>query len=256
MKSPLTRAVLVGVAAVLLAVPSGAGELAVAAASDLTYAFQDIAARFEKETGNTVRLTFGSSGNFFAQIQNGAPFDLFFSADLEYAQKLEASGAAERGSLYPYAAGKIVLWVPAGSRLDVSRGLEVLLDPAVRKIAIANPKHAPYGRAAVAAMKHERIYDQVAGKLIFGENISQAAHFIDSGNADAGIVALALALGPMKARGRYFEIPATAYPPLEQGAVVVSGSHNKALARQFLEFLRKPEIVELMRRYGFAPAAK
>jgi molybdate transport system substrate-binding protein len=127
--------------------------ITVAAASDLQFAFQDVAARFEKSSGKQVKLIFGSSGNFFTQIQNGAPFDLFFSADLDYAKKLAAAGLAEPGTLYEYATGKIVLWAPQQSKTDLTRGLQGLLDPAIKKIAIANPEHAPYGRAAVAALR-------------------------------------------------------------------------------------------------------
>ena len=175
---------------------AGAGEMKIAAASDLTFAFKDVVARFEKQTGNRVRLTYGSSGNFFSQIQNGAPFDLFFSADVSFPQKLEAAGLTEPGSIYEYAKGEIVIWVLNGSKLDLSKGLAVLLDPNIRKIAIANPLHAPYGAAAVAAMKHVGIYDQVKDKFVQGENISQTAQFVHSGNADVGIIALSLALAP------------------------------------------------------------
>jgi molybdate transport system substrate-binding protein len=230
-----------------------AAELKIAAAADLTYAFKDVAARFEKQTGNKTRLTYGSSGNFFSQIQNGAPFDLFFSADVSFPQKLEAAGLAEPGTIYDYAKGQIVIWVPNASKLDLSKGLAVLLDPNIGKIAIANPQHAPYGSAAVAAMKHEGIYDQVKSKFVMGENISQTAQFVQSGNADAGIVALSLALAPaMKTTGRYVLIPPTDYPPLIQAAVILKSSPNKELARQFLKFLKAPGTIALMEQYGFA----
>jgi len=230
-----------------------AAELKIAAAADLTYAFKDVTAGFEKQTGNKTRLTYGSSGNFFSQIQNGAPFDLFFSADVSFPQKLEAAGLVEPGTTYEYAKGQIVIWVPNASKLDLGKGLAVLLDPSIHKIAIANPLHAPYGSAAVAAMKHEGIYDQVKGKFVMGENISQTAQFVQSGNADAGIVALSLALAPaMKTTGRYVKIPPTDYPPLIQAAVILKSSRNKELAKQFLKFLKRPETVVLMERYGFA----
>jgi len=232
---------------------AGAAEIKVAAAADLTFAFKDVAARFQKETGNNVKLTYGSSGNFFAQIQNGAPFDLFFSADVGYAEKLAAAGLAEPGSMYEYASGKIVIWAPSASKLDLSRGLATLLDPGIRKIAIANPQHAPYGTAAVAAMRHAAAYDKIKSKLVLGENISQTAQFVQSGNADVGIIALSLALAPaMKNNGRYVEIPAADYPPLVQAGVVLKSSHNKGLARQFLKFLKEPGTVALMERYGFS----
>jgi molybdate transport system substrate-binding protein len=231
---------------------AAADEIKIAAAADLTFAFKDVAARFEKHTGNKVELTYGSSGNFFSQIQNGAPFDLFFSADLSFPQKLEEAGLVEPGTTYEYAKGQIVIWVPNASKLDLSKGLAVLLDPGIRKIAIANPQHAPYGSAAVAAMQREGIYDQVKSKFVMGENISQTAQFVQSGNADAGIVALSLALAPaMKDNGRYVEIPASDYPPLLQAAVILKSSRNKELAKQFLKFLKQPDTVALMERYGF-----
>src|SRR5580700_8855608 len=126
----------------------GAQEITVAAASDLQFAMQDVAARFEKETGKTAKLIYGSSGNFFQQIQNGAPFDMFFSANLDYPKKLVAAGLIEPGSFFGYARGKIVIWVAQQSKLDLSSGMQALLDPSIKKIAVANPQHAPYGQAA------------------------------------------------------------------------------------------------------------
>jgi molybdate transport system substrate-binding protein len=228
-------------------------QITVAAAADLTFAFQEIAARFQKDTGNSVKLSFGSSGNFFSQIENGAPYDLFFSADVSYPQKLGAAGLVEPGSLYRYAEGKIVLWVPNDSPVDLSRGLKSLLDPDVHKLAIANPEHAPYGRAAVAALQHEQIYGKVRDKLVMGENISQAAQFVLSGDADAGILALSLTLAPaMAGKGRSFEIPPSSYPPIDQACVILKSSQKKDVARQFLDYLRQPKTVALMHHYGFA----
>jgi molybdate transport system substrate-binding protein len=232
---------------------AAAEEITVAAAADLTFAFKDVGARFEKQTGNTVKFSFGSSGNFLSQIQNGAPFDMFFSADIGYPKKLEAAGLIEPGTLYEYATGKIVIWVPNASTLDLKQGLAVLTDSHINKIAIGNPEHAPYGRAAVAAMKHDNVYDKVSSKLVMGENIAQAAQFVESGNADVGILALSLALAPnLKAKGRYVVIPPTDYPPLEQAVVIVKSSEKKATAKQFLAFIKTPPIVSLMRDYGFS----
>ena len=233
-------------------VQAAAQEITVAAASDLQFAMQDIAARFENESGRHVKVVYGSSGNFFQQIQNGAPFDLFFSANLDYAKKLEAAGFAEPGTLYEYATGKIVIWAPVDSKVNLKKGLQALLDPAVRKIAIANPEHAPYGQAAVAAMKKENIYDRLAGKLVLGENISQTASFALSGSADVGIVALSLAVSPnMKGKGRYVELPTEDYPAIEQGCVLLKASLKKEPARAFLEFFKTPAVTELLRAYGF-----
>lgn len=230
-----------------------AQEITVAAASDLQAVMPDIATRFQKETGKTAKLIFGSSGNFFQQLQNGAPFDVFFSANLDYAKKLEAAGLTEPGTFYQYAVGKIVIWVPNDSKLDVSSGLQALLNPVVKKIAIANPQHAPYGQAAVAAMKKENIYDKVADKFVLGENISQTASFVVSGSADVGIVALSLALSPnMKDKGRYAEIPSGEYPPIEQACVVLKSSPQKDTAKAFVSFIKTPAVAELFRTYGFA----
>jgi len=238
---------------VLVHVVCAAQEITVAAASDLQFALQDIAARFEKDTGAPVKLVFGSSGNLFTQIQNGAPFDLFFSADIEYPQRLQTSGLTEPGTLYEYAMGKLVLWVRKDSTFDLSRGLQVLLDTRIRKIAIANPEHAPYGRAAIAALRHEGIYDKVANRLVLGENISQAASFVVSGSADIGIVALSLALAPsLQEKGKYVELPADEYPAIRQAAAVLKSAKQKQAAEQFLTYLKTPGIIELLKSYGFA----
>lgn len=240
---------------ILLTGLCAAQEITVAAAADLQFAMQDIAARFHKETGNSVRLIYGSSGNFFQQLQNGAPFDMFFSANLDYPRKLQADALVEPDSYYQYAIGKIVIWVRNDSKLDVSSGLRSLLDPSIQKIAIANPQHAPYGQAAVAAMKKENIYEKVSGKFVLGENISQTASFVVSGSAEAGIVALSLALSPnMKDKGRYAEIPTADYPPIEQACVILKSSKQKDVAKAFLNFVKTPAVSELFRNYGFAVA--
>jgi molybdate transport system substrate-binding protein len=239
--------------------PAGvrAQTLTVAAASDLQAALPGVAARFEKETGARVRLTFGSSGNFFAQIQNGAPFDVFLSADIDYPRQLAARGFGEHGTLTPYATGRLVLWTRRDSGIDVGRGLEALRGPAVRRIAIANPAHAPYGRAAVAALRRAGLYDAVRDRLVMGENISQAAQFAQLGDAEAGIIALSLASGPaMTATGTYAEIPVTLYPPIAQGAIVPTSAREKALARQFLTFLIRPEISAHLHAFGFGETAR
>ena len=238
---------------IALASVATAQEIKVAAAADLQSIFQDVAARFQKSSGVAVKISFGSSGNFFTQIQNGAPFDVFFSADIEYPKKLEAAGLAEPGTLYSYASGKIILWVPADSKLDLSRGLPALLDPSVKKIAIANPDHAPYGRAAVASLKHSGLYDKLSQKVVLGENISQTMSFVSSGSAEVGIVALSLAMSPaLQGKGRYVEIPSDTYPQIEQGAVVLKNSPNKELAEQFLDFVKSKAIQDLLRDYGFS----
>lgn len=197
-------------------------------------------------------MTYGSSGDFFSQIQNGAPFDLFFSADIEYPKKLEAAGFAEAGSLYEYAVGRIVIWTLAGAKVDVAKqGWNVLLSASVQKIAIANPEHAPYGRAAVAALRKAGIYAQVKAKLMYGENISQAAQFVQSGNAQAGIVAMTLAVSPAMRDGQRWEIPAEMHPPIDQGAIVLKNAKNKDAARSFLEFVRSATGRAVLAKFGF-----
>src|SRR5271154_1072145 len=229
-----------------------AQEITVAAAADLQFAMEDVTARFQKETGKTVKLIYGSSGNFFQQIQNGGPFDMFFSANLDYPKKLEAAGLTEPGSFYQYARGKIVVWVPKESKLDLTSGMQVLLDASIKKIAIANPEHAPYGQAAVAAMQKENIYEKAKDKFVLGENISQTASFVVSGSADVGIVALSLALSPnMKDKGRYAEVPAGDYPPIEQACVILGSSKNKETARQLASFVKTAAVADVLRSYGF-----
>jgi len=234
-----------------------AAEIRVAAAADLQFAMLDIAAQFEKQTGTKVDVTYGSSGNFFSQLQNGAPFDLFFSADIDYPRKLESTGIAEPGTLYEYAIGRIAIWSPADAGVDVARlGWQALLDPSVKKIAIANPEHAPYGRAAVAALKKVGVYEQVKPKLVYGENISQAAQFVQSGNAQAGIVAMSLVVSPGLKDGKRWEIPADMHPTIEQAAIVLKSAKNKESAKAFLEFVKSEAGRATLSKYGFAvPAA-
>lgn len=228
-------------------------ELLVAAAADLNPALGEVAHQFERKSGVRIKLSFGASGALTQQIENGAPFDLFFSADMDYPRQLISQGQADAASLYEYSLGKLVLWVPASSPLDVERkGMDVLLDPSVKKVAIANPQHAPYGRAAMAALKHAGLYDRLADRFVIGENISQAAQFAESGNAQAGFVALAHALSPaVKGMGKFWVVPADYYPPLEQGAVIVSRSPHKTEAAEFLGYVKTKDASEVFRKYGF-----
>src|SRR5467141_2004752 len=227
-------------------------EIRIAAAADLKFAMGEFAETFEKQSRTKVNVTYGSSGNFFSQMQNGAPFDLFFSADIEYPKKLEAAGLAEPGTLYEYAVGRIVIWTPADANVDVTKhGWRTLLDARIEKIAIANPEHAPYGRAAVAALQKAGVYEQVKPKLVYGENISQAAQFAQSGNAQAGIVALSLAISPSMRDGRRWEIPAEMHPALEQGAIVLKDAKNKDAGRAFLDFVKSATGRAVLAKFGF-----
>ena len=232
---------------------AGAQDITIAAASDLQFAMQDITTRFQKETGKNVKATYGSSGNFAQQIQNGAPFDIFFSANLDYARQLESAGLAEPGSFYQYATGKIVMWVPSESKLDLAPGLKILADPAVQKIAIANPQHAPYGKAAVAALQKAGIHDAVKNKFVLGENISQTASFAMSGAADVGIIALSLALfpqhegqGPIRCHFR------GSIPTHRTGVRDPASVQKQSSGTAVLKYMQSTAIAEVLRAYGFA----
>lgn len=230
------------------------GRVRVAAASDLRFAMEDLVTAFAvTNPGITVEPTYGSSGTFFAQISEGAPFDVFLSADATYPRELETAGLAASGSTEVYGIGQLVLWVPDDSPIDVDgRGLDALTDASVGRIAIANPEHAPYGRAAEAALRSAGIYDAVRAKLVTGENVAQAAQFVESGSADAGVIAHSLALAPqLRDKGRFAIIPLDSYPRLEQGAVVLASAAEPAAARAFLDFVLGPEGRTVLDRYGF-----
>src|SRR5262249_5113318 len=201
---------------------SGGGDtrervVAVAAAADLKFALPEVIQEFERRNpGIRVKVSFGSSGKFFAQLANRAPFDLFLSADMEYPGRLIDAGLADRDSLFVYALGHLVLWAPPGSPVDVERlGTRALLGPAVRKIAIANPRVAPYGQAAEAALRNLHLYEQVKEKLVLGENVAQAVQHVQSGAAQVGIIPLVMARSPVLQGGRFWEVPAEAYPRME-----------------------------------------
>lgn len=225
--------------------------LRVAAASDLQFVMPELAAEYGKQSGTRLTVTYGSSGNFFAQIQNGAPFDLFFSADRGFPDKLVAGHLADADSLQIYAMGRLVLWLPGDSPLDPAAGLRILLDPRVQKIAIANPEHAPYGRAAVSALERAGLYDRLKPKLVLGENISQAAQFVQSGSAQAGLIALSLVLSPAMASGKRWDLPADQQPELEQAVAVIGSSPNKNAAADFLAFLKTPQARATFEHFGF-----
>lgn len=232
----------------------------IAAASDLQFALPEIARRFTQETGLEVQLTFGSSGNFMRQIVQGAPFEMFLSADEAFVRELARHGRTEgEGDLY--ATGRIVLFAPAGSPLepdlDMAHLEAALRDGRVRRFAIANPEHAPYGRAAEEALRHRGLWQAVEPKLVLGENVSQAAQFATSGAAQGGIFAYSLALSPaIRARGRFVIIPEIWHAPLRQRMVLIESAGETA--RRFYAYLQQPAARAVLREYGFAlpdPAA-
>jgi len=229
-----------------------AQELTVAAAADLRPALDAITPGFQAASGVKLRVSYGSSGNFFQQLQNGAPFDVYLSANVDYPKKLADAGLTVPNSYYEFARGSIVLMVPYDSKLDLSEGLHILLTPTVKKIAIANPSHAPYGQAAVAAIKSAGIYDWAAPHLVNGENVSQAASFVLSGAAEVGIVAKSLALAPAAAKqARFVDVPAKDYPPLLQAMVVLKSSKNQETAMRFEDYMRGEDAKKILKQYGF-----
>jgi molybdate transport system substrate-binding protein len=228
--------------------------ITVAAASDLQFALDDVVTEFRVAHPEIdVRVVYGSSGNFHAQLVNRAPFDLYFSADIDYPRRLADLGLAIDDDVFAYAVGRIVVWVPAASPLDLDAlGVAAVADPAVRRLAIANPEHAPYGRAAIAALESLGLAESVRARLVLGENISQAAQFVESGAADAGIIALSLALAPrMRDAGRFVDVPLDAYPTMLQGGMIPTWSRDVDAAKALRDFTLGARGREVMARYGF-----
>jgi molybdate transport system substrate-binding protein len=232
--------------------------LRIAAAADLEPVLPPILVQFAQATGIQAEATFQASAVLTTQIQNGAPFDLFLSADTGYPKRLidaglaDAAGTADSSTPIVYASGTLVLWVRKDSKLAPS--LDLLRSPDLKRLAIANPDRAPYGRAAVAALTSLKLYDAVKPKLVTAENISQTAQFVDSGNADAGLISLTSALTPRLASdGNYFVIPRDLYPPIEQGAVIVSNTKQRAQAHKFLDYLISAPIQAQLAKSGLTP---
>ena len=242
----------------LFAVPAWSQAIRVAAASDLKFALEEIAARYKADTGHVVALTLGSSGTFATQIRNGAPFQLFLSADEDFVSRLHADGfAKDEGVLY--AIGRLALMAPKGSPLQVDaelKGLEAALKAGhITRFAIANPEHAPYGRRAEEALRHAQLWELVKPRLVLGENISQAAQFTTSGSAQGGIIALSLASAPQLADlGRFAVIPASWHAPLRQRMVRLKAAD--AATDDFYRYLQQPAARTIMQRHGFTLPAE
>lgn len=243
------------IAAVLIGAPSiSAQELpTIAAASDLQFALSEVAEAFKKETGREVKMTFGSSGNFYRQIRQGAPFEVYLSADEQFVLDLAKNGLTiDQGVLY--AIGRIVIITPHGSPLKADAELNdlraALTDGRLQKFAIANPEHAPYGRRAEEALRHARLWDALKDKLVLGENVSQAAQFATSGSAHGGIIAYSLALSPNVSKlGTFALIPESWHKPLRQRMALLEGASDTV--RQFYGFVQGPSGRTILRRYGF-----
>lgn len=226
--------------------------LTIAAASDLAYCIDALNAEFRRQHPDVdLKTTTGASGNFFAQIKAGAPFDVFLSADLGYPRELIEAGLAEESSLLLYATGHLALWTTREG-IDLSVGLASLASPAIKRIAIANPDVAPYGRAAKAALQSAGVWDAVRDRLVLGENIAQTAQFVQTGNAEVGLVSLSLLKSPkMAGIGRHVEIPEALHPRLEQGGVITRHGRPNPLAAAYLQFLASPGARAVFDRYGF-----
>jgi molybdate transport system substrate-binding protein len=240
-------------AQLLLPFAGAQSPLRLAAAADLEPVLPPILAEFKQQTGISVEPTYQASAMLTTQIENGAPFDLFLSADLSFPQRLIAAGFADSAAPVPYARGTLVLWERKDSPLPPP-SLALLRDPGLKRLAIANPDRAPYGRAAVAALHSLKLYDTLAPKLATAENIAQAAQFADSGNADAGLISLTAALTPrLTSTGSYFVVPRDLYPPIEQGAVVVRASKQSAAAHRLLDFLLSAPVQAEFAKSGLTP---
>ncbi len=273
MRTTRLTAALLLCAPVLLAIGCGGGEtaaperdaagatlerqpaLSIAAASSLRFALDDLVEAFRESNPDTgVAVTYGSSGNFYAQIQNGAPFDLYLTAEINYARQLLDAGLARPQSLFVFADGRIALWVLKDSPIDIEKlGLPALLEPSVQQVSIANPAIAPYGVAAEEAMRDADVYDAVKPKLVLGESIAQALQFVDSGAAQAGVLALSLVVAPEVAgKGRHVVLPSEVHQRIEHGGVVLTGAAQPEAAESFRAFLMSAAARPVLDRYGFA----
>lgn len=222
----------------------------VAAASDLKFALDSIITVFSETNQVIIRPIYGSSGKLYEQISNQAPFHIFMSADDQYPKLLAGKGLTG-SEIYLYGLGRLVIW---SRKMDAgSLGMGIFKQPGIKKVAIANPDHAPYGKRAVETLKYHDLYEKLSSRLVLGENISQAAQFVSTGAADAGIIALSLAMAPNMKRYQtsYFLIPEESHQPLNQGAVLTSfGAENKAAA-SFMAFLKTDAARNILQCFGF-----
>lgn len=226
----------------------------VAAAANLRYVLEDIKKQYEKENPRSkIEITFGSSGTLTQQIVNGAAFDLFMAADVDFPNKVKNNGFAS-GDVKTYIYGKLALW---SLTLDVSKGLNTVTLSSVKKIAIANPKGAPYGEAAVDLLKKKGLYDKISTKIVWGDNIGQAAQFAFSGNAELGFIALSLAMAPdMKSKGKYYIFSEKDCPPIEQACVLIKGSEKNTEAVKFMDYVMSKKCDKLWTNYGYGLVKK
>jgi molybdate transport system substrate-binding protein len=221
----------------------------IAAASDMKYIMPEIVAKFKIMNPNVmIEIFYGSSGMFYQQISNGASFDVYFSADISYPQKLKEQGFII-GDVRTYAFGSLVLY---SSTIDISKGIDVLKEPSIQKIAIANPQHAPYGKRAEECLKYYELYETVKTKLVYGENITQTAQFAITGNADVALIALAIAMAPeLKTKGKYIILDTLSYKPLEQACVLIKSWQKNPEAAKFMNYVLSADCKPIFEKYGF-----
>lgn len=242
--------ILIFICALVLSMSAYAEKINIAAAADLKFAMDEIVAKFrEVNAKDDVDVIYGSSGKFYTQIQQGAPYDLYFSADIAFPRELAKSGFSF-SEVMPYAFGRIVLWSATMEANKMS--LDSLTSSKISHIAIANPKHAPYGKRAEEALRASRLWERVEPKLVYGENIAHTAQFVQTGNAQVGIIALSLALNPALAnKGGYWLIPDTLHAPLEQAFIITKRAQGNDLAKKFADYMRSSATRTIMTKYGF-----
>lgn len=231
-----------------LSMPASAATVKVAAASNFVAPLNALAADFAKRSGHQLQISSGATGKLFAQISHGAPFEVFLAADDEAPGKLAAAGLASKNTLFTYATGRLVLWSSAGNTPDE----DTLKSKSLNKLALANPKVAPYGRAAVAYLQAQGLYDGLKSKLVYGENIAQAQQFVASGNAQYGLIAASLVMldGQFKL-GQGWLVPAQYHQPIRQDAVLLNPGQGNAAATAFLQYLKSAPAQQIIRRYGY-----
>ncbi|MHC5306041.1 molybdate ABC transporter substrate-binding protein [Bartonella sp. LJL80] len=226
-----------------------AGETVVAVAANFTEPVKEIAEQFKEKTGHTATLSFGATGNFYNQIKNGAPFEVFLAADTERPTKTVEEGYGVKGTQFTYAIGTLVLW---SSKPDLIKGPETLTDASIKHISFCNPDAAPYGKASVETMDALKVHDEIKPKLVEGQNISQAFQFVKTGNAEIGFVALSQVIN--EKGGSQWIVPQQYYNPIKQDAVLLKTGENNEAAKAFLEFLKGPESAAIIKKYGYALA--
>ncbi len=249
----MVPAIMIGIgfmlAALVQAAPVYADQVQAAVAANFIPPFREIAEEFQKATGHQVQISAGSSGKFYAQIKNGAPFEVFFSADDERPKRLEHEGLGVQGQRFTYAIGRLVLWSPEPKLVN---GEETLRNGTFNHLAMANPKTAPYGTAAMQVMQKLGVWESLQPRLVQGENLGQTIGFIDSGNAQLGFLALSQVMDPkLKGKGSRWDVPTSLHDPIRQDALLLTNGRNNAAAKALVEFMHGAQAQGIIQRYGY-----